>query len=305
MPRVSLIMTVRNGERYLSESISSLIHQSFIDTEIVVVDNGSKDGTSEILASIDDPRLKIISVDPNLNSTFASGISRAFKAATGEYIAVQDSDDISDKSRIKKQVHFLEEHKDVGLVGSKFKFIDQYGGYLFTTKDFPECDELMQKYAEGNFLAHSTIMFRREIANEIGGYNEDFEYACDYRMALDFLYAGYKISGINEPLVKIRRHADQETVQPTSMMIRNQNLLSLLKYAQSLPFLSKKSLLKGQRQITKSKFQTTLILLRRGNRLDALKLFGITALRSPFYLITYALTRALLGQLNDTPQPKK
>ena len=137
MPRVSLIMTVRNGERYLSESISSLIHQSFIDTEIVVVDNGSKDGTSEILASIDDPRLKIISVDPNLNSTFASGISRAFNAATGEYIAVQDSDDISDKSRIKKQVHFLEEHQDVGLVGSKFKFIDQYGGYLFTTKDFP------------------------------------------------------------------------------------------------------------------------------------------------------------------------
>ena len=305
MPRVSLIMTVRNGERYLSEAITSLLLQSFMDTEIVVVDNGSTDNTSEILASIDDPRLKIISGSPNQNSTFASGISRAFNAATGEYIAVQDSDDISDKSRIKKQVRFLDTHQHVGLVGSKFNFIDQFGNHLFTTKDLPECDELMQKYNEGNVLAHSTIMFRREIANEIGGYNEDFEYACDYRMALDILYAGYKICGINEPLVKIRRHPDQETIQPNSIMVNNQNLLSLLQYAQNLPFLTKKSLLKGRRQIIKNKFQTTLILLHRGKILEALKLFGITVLRSPFYLITYALIRILRGQLSNSPQPKK
>ncbi len=305
MPRVSLIMTVRNGERYLTAAMSSLLQQSFLDTEIIVVNNGSTDSTPEILKNINDPRLRIISVNPNLNSTFASGISTAFNAAVGEYIAVQDSDDISDKSRIEKQVRFLETHKDVGLVGSQFNLIDKFGKYLFTSKNLPKCNELMHKYAEGNYLAHSTIMFRRNIANAIGGYNKNFEYACDYRLALDILYAGYKISAINKPLVKVRQHADQETVQPNTATIRNQNLLSLLEYAQNLPFLTKTSLLKGRRQITKAKFQAALNLLRRGNRLAAIKLFGITALESPIYLITYSLVRIIRGQLYDAPQPRK
>ena len=305
MARVSIIMTVRNGEKYLTEAISSILEQTFIDTEMIIVNNGSIDGTSTILKNIDDPRLKIVTVDPDPNNTFASGISKAFKAATGEYVAVQDSDDISDKTRIEKQIRFLEIHQEVGLVGSRVNVIDKFGEHLFTSQELPKCSELMQKYTEGNFLAHSTIMFRREIVDKIGGYNLHFEYACDYRLALDILFSGHKISAINEPLVKSRRHDEQETAQQNTAITQNQNLLSLLKYAQKLPFLTKASLLKGQRQITKAKFQATLNLFHRGNTLEALKLFGITALKSPFYLIAYALTRTLRGQLNDAPRPKK
>ena len=296
-------MTVQNGEKYLNESILSLLEQSFSDTELVVVDNGSTDCTSKILENINDKRLKIISVEPSPQNTFASGIAKAFGAAIGEYVAVQDSDDISEKTRIEKQLQYLEAHPDVALVGSKFTVIDHSGKYLFTSTDLPESNELKQKYAEGNFLAHSSIMFRRKIISKIGGYNQNFEYACDYRLALDILNADHKISAINEPLIKIRRHADQETAKTNTGVIRNQNLLSLLQYAQNSTFLNRKSLLRGQRQITKAKFQGVLYLLRSGNKLNALKLFSEATLESPFYLIIYALIRTIRGQLNDAPQP--
>jgi glycosyltransferase involved in cell wall biosynthesis len=165
MPRVSLIMTVRNGERYLSNALSSLLSQSFSDIEIIVTNNGSTDSTAEILASVNDPRLKIISVDPFLNSTFASGILKAFNVAIGEFVAVQDSDDISEKCRIEKQVHFLETHPSVGLVGSNFEFINEYDEHLWYSEATASSNKLMQQYAVGNQLAHSTIMFRRKIAD--------------------------------------------------------------------------------------------------------------------------------------------
>jgi glycosyltransferase involved in cell wall biosynthesis len=79
---------------YLADALSGLLSQSFSDIEIIVTNNGSTDSTAEILASVNDPRLKIISVDPFLNSTFASGILKAFNVAIGEFVAVQDSDDI-------------------------------------------------------------------------------------------------------------------------------------------------------------------------------------------------------------------
>ncbi len=148
MPCVSLIMTVQNGEKYLAQAISSLLEQSFLDTELVVVNNGSNDHTLEILEGINDERLKVISIAPDPRNTFASGIAKALKASVGEYIAVQDSDDISEVNRIEKQWEYLKAHQDVGLIGSKFYIIDQFGKTLGTSADLPESDELMQKYAE-------------------------------------------------------------------------------------------------------------------------------------------------------------
>jgi len=305
MPCVSLIMTVQNGEKYLLEAISSLLGQSFSDTELVVVNNGSNDHTSEILKNINDKRLKLISIAPNPQNTFASGIEKALKASTGKYVAVQDSDDISEIDRIEKQWKYLEAHQDVGLVGSKFYVIDQLGEYLGTSADLPESEKLMQKYAEGNFLAHSTVMYHREIATTLGGYNQKFAYACDYRLALDILNAGYKISAINQPLIKSRRHVDQETVKKGSEIIINQNLLTLLQHAQGLKFFNKKSLLKGRRQITKAKFQSVLNSLWKGYYFNALRLFANAALEAPIYTMVYAFIRTIRGQLKDAPQPQE
>jgi len=254
---------------------------------------------------VNDPRLKIISVDPFLNSTFASGILKAFNVAIGEFVAVQDSDDISEKCRIEKQVHFLETHPSVGLVGSNFEFINEYDEHLWYSEATASSNKLMQQYAVGNQLAHSTIMFRRKIAVESGGYDTEFEYACDYKMALDILYEGHNISAISESLVKIHRHPDQETALPSTAMIRSLNLLNLLKYAQELPFLHKSWRLKGRKQITKAKFQIVLNLFHNSQKLDAFKFFAKIALETPFYLSLYTIVRTLRGQLGDAPRSQE
>jgi len=277
----------------------------FLDIELVVVNNGSNDHTLEILEGINDKRLKVISVAPDPRNTFASGIEKALKASIGKYVAVQDSDDISEVNRIEKQWEYLEAHQDVGLIGSKFYVIGQFGEALGTSIELPESEELMQKYAEGNFLAHSSVMFRREIAVKLGGYNQKYAYACDYRLALDILNAGYKIAAINQPLIKSRRHVDQETVKKGSEIIRNQNLLALLQHAQGLNFLNKKSILKGRRQITKAKFQGVLNSLMKDDYFSAFKLFIDAALEAPIYIMVYAFVRTVRGQLKDTPRPQE
>jgi glycosyltransferase involved in cell wall biosynthesis len=303
MPRVSLIMTVRNGERYLARSLSSLLTQSFTDVEVIVVDNGSTDATANILADFDDFRLKIITVDSNLVSTFASGISKALNAATGEFVAVQDSDDISHESRIKKQVRFLEDNPEVGLVGTGVEWINENGDHLYFYTPASSSAEIMQSYSCINPLSHSSVMFRREIVHQFGGYNIAFSHACDFRMALDLMYSGYQISALEEPLVKIRQHSNQETALSHTVLARSRDILSLLIYAQGLPFLTKISRSRGRRQIIKAKFQRALGLLHNGNKLGALKMLGIAALEAPFYLLIYMTVRTFRGQLGDAPRP--
>ena len=303
MPRVSLIMTVQNGEQYLANALSSLAAQSFTDTEIVVVDNGSTDTTAKILNEFGDRRLKIITVDPNPNNSFATGISKAFNAATGEYVAVQDSDDFSCEDRIEKQVRFLETAPEVGLIGTGVEWIDKNNDHLCFQLPLSKNAELMQQYAKLNPLAHSSVMFRRALANQFGGYNTNFSHACDYRMALDFMYAKYTVSALNEPLVKIRQHSNQQTAQPHTALIRSWDQLALLEYAQDLPFLTKASRSEGLNHITKAKFQIVLNLIHKNEKLDALKFFCAAALDAPLYLIMYVIVRTLRGQLGDTPRP--
>lgn len=304
MPRVSLVMTVRNGEQYLANALSSLATQSFTDTEIIVVNNGSTDATATILENFADPRLKVISVDPNLGNTFASGISKALAAATGEFVAVQDSDDFSHENRIEKQVRLLENNLAVGLVGTGVEWINENDNHLYFQIPPSKNSELMQHYAWMNPLAHSSVMFRRSLSNHFGGYNTNFGHACDYRMALDIMYGGSQISALKEPLVKMRQHSNQETALAHTALIRSQDHLGLLDYAQDLPFLTKSSRSKGRHQITKAKFQIVLNLLRDGEKLAALKNFGEAAAEAPLYLLLYVIVRTLRGQLGDAPRPQ-
>jgi len=297
MPRVSQIMTVRNGEQFLADALHSLSAQSFTDTEIVVVNNGSTDGTARILDEFNYPRLKVISVHPKLNSTFASGISKAFNAATGDFISVQDSDDISDKNRIQKQVQLLENRPDIGLVGTSVEWINENGNHLFFYSPPVQSANLMQQYAWMNPLAHSSVMFRRSLASQFGGYNTRYSLACDYRMALDILYAGGKICSIGEPLVKMRQHNNQESKQPGANILFNQDFLNLLKYAQDLPFLTRTSHSKGQHHITKAKFRLALNLIQAEKIGDGIKLFGEVILESPFSIFAYVIAKTFREQL--------
>src|SRR6266699_2146681 len=115
-PKISVIVSTFNGERYLEQTLAGLLSQTFADLELIVSNDGSTDQTAEILRSFNDRRLIVVASDENRG--IAESQNRAISLARGLYIALQDHDDLSTPDRLERQLAFLEEHPDVDLVGS-------------------------------------------------------------------------------------------------------------------------------------------------------------------------------------------
>ena len=119
-PKISLIMSVYNGENYLAEAIESVINQSFTDWELIVINDCSTDSTGEILAKYasQDARVKVYTNEVNLR--LPSSLNKALELAEGKYIARMDADDICLPDRLQKQNDFMEKNGDVALSSCRF-----------------------------------------------------------------------------------------------------------------------------------------------------------------------------------------
>jgi len=125
-PAISVIMAVYNTQRYLTEAIQSILSQSFTDFELVIVDDGSTDGSPEILKNLaqQDSRIKLIT---QFNAGIGAATQRGITESQGEYIAIMDSDDISLPDRLKLQKQFLDQHSDIDAVGSQWRMLHADG----------------------------------------------------------------------------------------------------------------------------------------------------------------------------------
>ena len=129
-PRVSVLMSVYNGAPYLELAVQSILSQTYDDFEFIIVNDGSTDDTDEILGLFADTRIVRI-CNPN-NIGLTRSLNLALRQASGEFIARQDSDDISVPEKLSMQTAFLESHPEYGLVGCATKRIDSGGKYLQT-----------------------------------------------------------------------------------------------------------------------------------------------------------------------------
>jgi glycosyltransferase involved in cell wall biosynthesis len=134
-PRVSIVMAVFNGERYVGAAIESLLRQTSEDFEVLVIDDGSLDRTREIVGSYTDPRVRLVIQDRNRG--LASSLNHGLHLARGEFIARQDADDESEPLRLETQVAFLEASTNVVLAGSWYRSID-HDGRLTGNHKLPE-----------------------------------------------------------------------------------------------------------------------------------------------------------------------
>ena len=116
MPKVSVLMPVYNGEKYISQAINSVLSQSFTDFELIVIDDGSTDKSAEIVGSYSDKRIRYVANQTNLG--LAGARNRAIEISDGDYLAWLDCDDISLPERLRKQVSLLDEHPNIGLCGT-------------------------------------------------------------------------------------------------------------------------------------------------------------------------------------------
>ncbi|MGN7438400.1 MAG: glycosyltransferase family 2 protein [Alcanivorax sp.] len=210
-PKVSIVSAYYNREEYVTESIQSLLDQSYTDIEIIIVNDGSTDNTLDKLNAIKDDRLKIITQE---NGGFVSAIRRAVDEASGEYIAVHGSGDISLPTRIEKQAHILETTPNVGVVSCHVEDDCKTGDAQYTLKianDLNFTKTLMQY----NMFTHGEVMFRKSVYQKVGGYRSFFIYAqdrdlwlrmsehCDYHIVEETLYKRMRLSdGISTNLKK-------------------------------------------------------------------------------------------------------
>ncbi len=200
-PKVTVLMSVYNGEKYLREAIDSILGQTFKDFEFLIIDDGSTDGSLEIIRSYADPRIWLIQNEENIGLT--RSLNKGLKLSQGQYIARMDADDISLLERLEKQVHFLDEHMGVGLVSSSYIKINVDGEEIGYQKVSTENDEIKERLLRFNCFCHPSAVFRRECIERVGAYRETFEIAQDYDLWLR-IAEEFEVANIEEPLCKWR-----------------------------------------------------------------------------------------------------
>ena len=144
-PKVSVVMSVYNGERYLSEAIESILQQTFTDFEFIIVDDGSTDGTGSILGNCTDSSIVHLRNRENIGLTRA--LNRGLEVASGEFVARQDVDDVSFPSRLARQVSYLEKNPSVGVLGTQMEMVDESKRVVRTYK--APCSHSLIVWASG------------------------------------------------------------------------------------------------------------------------------------------------------------
>jgi len=169
-PLVSVILPVYNGATYLDESIKSILNQTFTDFELIIVNDGSKDNSLEILRGFQDSRIQIID---QKNMGLAATLNKSISLAKGKYIARQDQDDISFPQRLEKQVAFLEKNEMVGMIGCHADIIGLNGKKIGLHKHPSEDYQLKFFLLHNNPFVHSSVMFRKTVFDDVGLYTTD------------------------------------------------------------------------------------------------------------------------------------
>jgi glycosyltransferase involved in cell wall biosynthesis len=209
MPKISAIMTVYNGEKYLKKAVDSILEQTFTDFEFIIVNDGSTDQTQAILDSCHDSRMIILNNHRNIGRSGAR--NKAIKTAKGEYIAIMDADDVSLPGRFEEQVKFLELNRDIALVGSSYFLINENDKVVGIQEVLTEKDKIKKDLSIKNQFGHSTIMVKRKCLESVGGYREEFKLAEDYDLYLR-LSELFDLSNLKAPLSKWRIDFDSFSV---------------------------------------------------------------------------------------------
>jgi O-antigen biosynthesis protein len=177
-PRVSVIMSVYNGDKSLLEAIKSIQNQTFNNFEFLIVNDASSDRTTEILQKIDDPRIRIFTNEHNFGLT--RSLNKVVNHCRGEFIARMDADDISMPHRLEKQLKFMEENPECILLGTQIYIIDD-NSKIKSMPILPNSDsEIKNRLLHGNVFCHGSIMVKKVAFEKIGYYSNEFTYAQDY-----------------------------------------------------------------------------------------------------------------------------
>lgn len=185
IPRVTVLMAAYNAARYVAVAVDSILDQTYRDFELLIIDDGSKDDTACVLARyVHDPRVRVITLGKNEGLIHA--LNLGLSEARGEYLARMDADDICLPRRLERQAKYLDQHAEVGVVGSAATRIDGDGRHIERMICFSgEPDAVAERLTRGICpILHSSVMARTNLLRSLSGYRRDFPYAEDYDLWL-------------------------------------------------------------------------------------------------------------------------
>lgn len=204
-PKVSVVMPAHDAEAWIDEAVRSVLGQTMPDLELVVVDDGSTDGTPDRLAAVTDPRLRVIRLDPNRGVVAARNAGVA--AARGRYIALLDADDIAAPERLAIQLDRLE-RGEADVCGSGHVVWNTATGRRKRGKQHLRDADLRALLTVYSPLCNSSVTARAEVFKS-HPYDERYRYAEDYELWVRLAESGCRFTACPERLVTYRVHPRQ------------------------------------------------------------------------------------------------
>lgn len=206
---VTVLMPAYNVERYIREAIDSVLCQTFTDFELLIVNDGSLDGTEGIIRSYADPRVVLLN-QPNGGVSHA--LNTGLRHAKGRYIARFDADDICYPDRLRQQFEFMEQHPDHVLIGSDADYMDKDGERLFKYENVGHSyEEIAGRITVYCPFVHSTVFYRKDVVTALGGYDEKAHTFEDWLLWTKVIRQG-KCLNFRTPLICVRLNPESVTV---------------------------------------------------------------------------------------------
>jgi len=194
-PKVTILLSVYNGEKHLSDSIDSLLFQTYKNIEILIIDDNSNDATFDICKKYEESfnNIKVFKNLKNLGLT--KNLNFLIEHSSGTYLARQDADDISEVTRIEKQIKFMNKYK---LDACTTRAYVMKQNKVTPNKSVYMPKKLVMRFK--NPFIHGSLMIKKTSILEVGKYNEKFYYSQDYKLMYDLIEGGHKVKIMKEPL---------------------------------------------------------------------------------------------------------
>jgi len=221
IPVASVVMPVYGTEGFVQESMDSILNQSFADFELIIICDEPSENLKIILNNyqLKDNRIR---VTYRSERGLISALNQGYEFAKGKYIIRMDADDICTKDRFSKQINYMEQHPEIGVLGSNIEHIDEKGNFIGKT-NLPQSDEQIRcELFFQNVIAHPTILIRKSIIEKlIGPYDASFTHAEDYELWTRCMEIT-KFSNLPQALLYYRLHSNSNRV---SVQFRSEQIL--------------------------------------------------------------------------------
>jgi hypothetical protein len=211
---LSVVMSVFNGQAFLVEAIESILAQTFRDFEFVIVDDGSTDGTGEILSKFakQDERIRILR---HANKGRAESLNVGIGLVSGTYIARMDADDIALQHRLEDQIVFMGQHPEVGLLSGAYERFSGDGRAIDIVRPPLRDDEIRLMMLRTSAMCHPAVMMKRDIVLTSGGYRKALLDADDYDLWLR-MSERTQLANLEQPILRYRVHSKQSSIANSS-----------------------------------------------------------------------------------------